>query len=65
MPPSPRHQVLQNLPTELGAMAHCALGRPGAAALGAALAANTVLKSLDLRDNGLDPVVRDSSTLGW
>jgi hypothetical protein len=49
--------VLQQLTSPAGAMAHCALGRQGAAALGAALAANTVLASLDLRDNGLDSQV--------
>jgi hypothetical protein len=35
-------------------MARCSLGGPGAAALGAALAANTSLVALDLRDNELD-----------
>lgn len=50
-------QVLQQLTSPAGAMAHCSLGRGGAAALGAALAANTALTALDLRDNNLDPEV--------
>jgi hypothetical protein len=52
-----RPQVLQQLNGPAGCLAQCGLGRDGAAALGAALAANTALTSLDLRDNDLDAVV--------
>lgn len=38
-------------------LAHCKLGSRGGTALGRALAANTVIATLDLRDNGLDAKV--------
>jgi hypothetical protein len=44
-------------------MAHCKLGRDGAEALGVALAANTLIASLDLRDNGLDAEVGCSNQI--
>jgi hypothetical protein len=50
-------QVLQALGSPVANMAHCKLGRDGAEALGVALAANTLIASLDLRDNGLDAEV--------
>ncbi|GBF95369.1 hypothetical protein Rsub_07797 [Raphidocelis subcapitata] len=50
----PVSQVLQQLPGPSASLARCSLGGPAAAALGAALAANTCLGALDLRDNGMD-----------
>eukprot|EP00798_Chlamydomonas_sp_ICE-L_P005914 gene5914-33487_t len=46
-------QVLNALKMENANMAHCKLGRYGAAALRHALAANNVITALNLEDNGL------------
>lgn len=55
---TPCTQVLQQLDSSSANMAHCNLGAGGAPALGAALAANNNISSLDLRDNNLDGKVR-------
>jgi hypothetical protein len=55
----PCTQVLQQLESSKANMAHCNLGAGGAPALAAALSANSVISSLDLRDNNLDGKV------GW
>jgi len=55
---TPCTQVLQQLENSHANMAHCNLGAGGAPALAAALAANSVISCLDLRDNHLDGRVR-------
>jgi hypothetical protein len=56
-------QVLQQLENSSANMAHCNLGAGGAPALAAALAANSAISSLDLRDNNLDGKVRANGLL--
>eukprot|EP00775_Hariotina_reticulata_P006370 gene6370-6602_t len=51
---TPCKQVLQQLDSCEANMSHCKIGGPGAAPLAAALAANSCIMSLDLKDNGFD-----------
>jgi hypothetical protein len=50
----PCTQVLQQLEQKRANMAHCKVGVVGAPALAAALAANSIISALDLRDNSLN-----------
>lgn len=54
----PCTQVLQQLESSRANMAHCNLGAGAASALASALAANSAISCLDLRDNNLDGMVR-------
>lgn len=54
----PSSQVLSQLAQPAAKMAHARIGLAGAGPLGAALAANTAISSLDLSDNDLCPEVR-------
>jgi hypothetical protein len=51
---TPCTQVLQQLESTQANMAHCNIGAGSAPALAAALSANNMISSLDLRDNNLD-----------
>lgn len=57
---TPCTQVVQQLAAPSSNMAHCKLGRQGAAALRHALQANTAITDLNLSDNSLDAMVGGS-----